>query len=167
MVANVPLWVTCAVLSNVLGLAFALTALGRLGWRPTERLQRMICCWKKKGTESSVLGLFHSDAVANGRENNGNAEAKLGSNGKGTAVTVEDGKPSSSLPSTTTSGLSLAFLRARARAASGITKDDADSGSQQEFCGGVLSQPWQRGCACEVRRGSWRGEEDGERERSH
>ena len=62
----------------------------------------------------------------------------------------EDGKPTTT-STTAASGLSLAFLRARARAASALTKDDADSSAPQEFHGGVLGQPWQRGCACEVR----------------
>lgn len=148
MVANVPLWVTCAVLSNAIGLAFALTALTRLGWKPIQSLQRLLCCLRKKGAESGVAGELQSHAGAKGPNLSVNGTTERESAKNATAETLEDGKQTST--TTAASGLSLAFLRARARAVSGLTKDDADSSSPQEFHGGVLSQPWQRGCACEV-----------------
>ena len=149
MVANVCLWVTCAVLSNVIGLAFALTALARLGWKPFQSLQRLLCCLRKKGAESGVVR--EAQLHAGSKEQNSilNGEGERESAEDGAAETLENGKMTTST-TTAASGLSLAFLRARARAVSGLTKDDADSSAPQEFHGGLLSQPWQRGCACEV-----------------
>ena len=150
MVANVPLWVTCAVLSNVIGLAFALTALARLGWNPFQSLKRLLCCLGKRGAESGIVQGFQSDATGKDQVLICSGEEERKNAGKGAAETLEDGNMTISRP-TTSSGLSLAFLRARARAASGLTKDDAISSSApQEFHGGVMGQPWQRGCACEV-----------------
>jgi len=150
MPANVPLWVTCAVLSNAFGLAFALTALTRLGWKPFQSLERLLCCLRKRGAESGVAGESQSHAGGKGQNLTFNGMTERESAQNATAETLEDGKPASTSTTTAASGLSLAFLRARARAASGLTKDDADSSAPQEFHGGVLSQPWQRGCACEV-----------------
>ena len=151
MVANVPLWVTCAVLSNAIGLAFALTALVRLGWRPFESLKRLLCFLRKPGAESgNDFQQFRSNAARKDQSSIGNGEGERENAERAVAETLEDGKPTT-MSTTAASGLSLAFLRARARAASGLTKDDADSSAPQQFHGGVLGQPWQRGCACEVR----------------
>ena len=151
MVANVPLWVTCAVLSNAIGLAFALTALVRLGWRPFESLKRLLCFLRKPGAESgNNFQQFRSNAAPKDQSSIGSGEGERENAERAVAETLEDGKPTTT-STTAASGLSLAFLRARARAASGLTKDDADSSAPQEFHGGVLGQPWQRGCACEVR----------------
>ena len=151
MVANVPLWVTCAVLSNAIGLAFALTALVRLGWRPFESLKRLLCFLRKPGAESgNNFQQFRSNAARKDQSSIGSGEGERENAERAVAETLEDGKPTTT-STTAASGLSLAFLRARARAASGLTKDDADSSAPQEFHGGVLGQPWQRGCACEVR----------------
>ena len=155
MVANVPLWVTSAVLSNGIGLVFILSALARLGWKPFESLQRLLCCClrTKRGAESGVVAResqFQSHSVAKGQNSIFNGGGDGAGDGDGAAETLEDGKPTSTSTTTAASGLSLAFLRARARAVSGLTKDDAGSSSPQEFQGGVLSQPWLRGCGCEV-----------------
>lgn len=155
MVANVPLWVTCAVLSSVIGLAFALTALARLGWHPADPLKRSLCFWRsKKGAECGAIEQYPSSGggiVERITTFSGGGDGGIGEKGAAAAETVEDDCATSpAATTTTTSGLSLSFLRARARVASGLTKDDADAVAAPEFRGGVLGQPWKRGCACEV-----------------
>jgi len=173
MPANVPLWVTCAVLSNALGLAFALTALARLGANPLERLFRFLCrCYasssskgdNKKGIAAGGASSTGGEQFgANGVKSRGAIDGDSGSK-EGHELdafeAAENGKqhlPSSNKPTTnssptlmSTAGLSLAFLHARARLAQGLTKDDAgiSDDAKPTF---VLSKPWQRGCACEVR----------------
>ena len=153
MVANVPLWVTCAVLSNVIGLAFALTALARIGgWDP---LSALCCCWKKKKEGAEIGAIAHFRSPSNGGDKglHANIAGEAGSYGNDAVETLEGGRSSTMATTTNASGLSSSFLAARARAASGLTRDDADAGRSQEFHGGVIGQPWQRGCGCKVRKG--------------